>query len=156
MKTRTFFLLCLFMGIGLAQLSAQKGGNGNGTEAYWLRQEPIEIPIFNNEGIEIDVLAGIVDMHFREHFENGVLTRADYNLNGSLESIKTGEVFRYCETGKQTAYSWEPLTGFSIWTERFIGDHGTHVMIQVYVDYSTWEITITNIRWPGDKYWDGY
>ena len=30
MKTKTFLLLCLFLGFGLTQLSAQNGKNGTG------------------------------------------------------------------------------------------------------------------------------
>ena len=155
MKTKTFLLLCLFMGFGLSQLQAQKGKNGNGTESYRWYDIPIELPLFSENGAELDVLTGTVTFHFKDHFLNNVCTRSDYNMSGSIMSEKTGEVFKYNETGKQTAYSWEPLTGFGTWTERFIGDHGTRVKMEFYMDYSTWEITIIKISWPGDKYYDG-
>jgi hypothetical protein len=155
MKTKTFLLLCLFLGIGLMQLSAQKGQNGNGTSPSWWYDEPWEAILFNEDGEEIDVLTGYVSIHWIDHYENYILTRSDYQLSGTLISQKTGEIFKFKEIGKQTAYSWEPITGFAWFTARAVGDHQSHLMMEFICDFSTMEFTIVKISCPGDKYWNG-
>ena len=47
MKTKTFLLLCLFLGIGMTQLSAQKGKNGNGAVSEYFTWDGyyIDVPV---------------------------------------------------------------------------------------------------------------
>ena len=155
MKTKTFLLLCLFVGVGMTQVSAQKGMQGNGTLSSWWYEEPWEATLFNDKEEVLDVLTGTVSIHWIDHYENWVLTRSDYQLSGILTSENTGEVFKFKEVGKQTAYSWEPITGFAWFTARAVGDHQSHLMMEFICDFSTMEYTIVKISCPGGKYWDG-
>jgi len=157
MKTKTFLMACLLSGIGLSQLSAQNGKNGNGAVAYW---EPfnLEAPILAEDGTVLDMMDCTTSSHVQLHFKNGVLIRADYEAHGVAIARKTGEEFKYTEIGKQVIYSWDAdgnPTGFDFFRVHLTGNHGTHLMIDAVLNFSTWETTITNVFWPGDKYWEG-
>jgi hypothetical protein len=46
MKTTTSLLVCLFLGIGMTQLSAQNGKNGTGSTSSYYVWEQFETPVF--------------------------------------------------------------------------------------------------------------
>jgi hypothetical protein len=95
MKTKTFLLLCLFIGIAVNQLSAQ------GTRTYPYREYkavPVNAPPFKIycDGEEVDQLSG-EDYILRQpvHYKDGETTWWKGMVNNiKFTSIITGEVFR--------------------------------------------------------------
>lgn len=158
MKTKTIILLSLAFGMGLTQLFAQdpppKGQNGNGSVSYWGTTSYIQ-ELFSEDGTVIDPLFFAMTYHCVVSYKNGVPIYYHYNNTGTATSEITGEIFTMKEIGKNPIYSWDPLTGFYIFHVNIIGDHGTHLLLEATLDFSTWKYTITKIFWPGNKYWPG-
>ena len=74
MKTKTFFILCFFLGIGLTQLSAQLPANkhGTGSVAYDYPNLGWISPVVC-EGKQIDLIEGSGDAHVIDHYTNGIM-----------------------------------------------------------------------------------
>jgi hypothetical protein len=158
MKTKTFIILFLSLGMGLTQLFAQdpppNGQNGNGSRSYWGTTGFIQ-ELFSEDGTVIDPLFFTVTYHCVVSYKDGVPVHYHYNVIGSATSEITGETFTMKDIDKATVYSLDPYTGFDSFHLNIIGDHGTHMLAEATLDYATWQYTITKIFWPGDKYWPG-
>ena len=131
MKTKTFMMICLLLGIGLQQLTAQNGKNNSGSEstkfvwdAYY-----IDIPVYCNEAV-VDRLIGSVNVHLIDHYKNGVLIWEKEQFDGEATSQETGEVFIVKDIFEINAYTWE-MTGHC----NLIGNYGTHYVL-TYKYYS--------------------
>ena len=103
MKTKTFLLLCLFLGMGLTQLSAQKGKNSTGSVVYDFyvggvdgQENPIVaiFPIFC-DGIFVDAVSSTdFTVKVIDHFKNGELIWEISPLNNVIfTSVSSGEEF---------------------------------------------------------------
>jgi hypothetical protein len=157
MKTKSFFILCFLLSIGMTQLSAQNSNTGNGAITYW-ESLNMEGDILALDGTVLDKLDCILRSHVQVHIKDGVWIRADYEAHGIAIARRTGEEFKYTEIGKQPIYSWDAdgnPTGFDFFRVYLKGNHGTHLMIEATLDFTNWMTTITQISWPGGKYWDG-
>jgi len=138
MKTKTFLLLCLILGIGFTQLSAQKGKNGTGTST-WV--EPIEgntydISIICN-GKEVDILnfPMYYELRIIEHYKNGEFVWGKYLLNNAEYTSKlTGEVFKAHDLEK------EYERGYFTWRMNLNGNMGHHYIIKMVFETTNWEI----------------
>jgi hypothetical protein len=154
MKTKTFLLLCLFLGIGLTQLSAQpdnKKGTGSvvsgGQWGWWT-------PIYCN-GVIVDELEGIGDIHVVDHYKNGVWQWETMSYkNGIGTSDWTDETFTFTELDK-TFYSnklnnWE-------WTcnTHVKGDKGSLYNLSfVFIwntDINDWSMSVKNATCTGNS-----
>ena len=132
MKTKTLIMLCLFLGIGLTQLSAQNGKNGNGTITNDFGWDGYYVAVFSSNGEQIDWLVGSVTVHQLYHFKDGVPVWKKEFYNGEVESVGldwesgTGEVFLISD-------HWStPLTSVPyVWGGHFNakGNMGTHYII---------------------------
>ena len=69
MKTKLLFLLCLLLGIGLNQVSAQNGRNETGTKTYYATVECYIL--LESNGVVIGEIAGDIEYHWRENYVNG-------------------------------------------------------------------------------------
>ncbi len=96
MKTKVFILLCLFIGIGLNQLSAQNGKNGSGIVRFDFSVTGKFFPVFC-EGAVVDLLYSPDGWtcYTTQHYVNGELTwyRDKPNKDVQMVSMNTGEVF---------------------------------------------------------------
>jgi hypothetical protein len=100
MITKTFLLLCLFLGIGLTQLSAQ--GNSQNSDNH-ATQERFEgdnwIPIVCNE-VTIDQLLLTGEYHQIQFVKNGIWRWIMAQVKFDGVSLGTNETFRNNELDK--------------------------------------------------------
>jgi hypothetical protein len=129
MKTKTFLFLCLFIGIGLTQLSAQNVKNGTGAVPQWVEWTWVQ-PVYCN-GVQIDDLSGHGTAHVIDHYKDGELLYSIVSYDGVYESTVTDEEFKILSTNEKDVYT--PL-----WTTAFhynlIGNKGSHYIGAIYMD----------------------
>jgi len=128
MKTKTLILLCLFMGIGLTQLSAQKGKNGNGAISLWKVWDGYWQPVYC-DGVNVDNLTGTVTYHVVIHYKNGNMISENVHYTGVVQSSNTTEEFKLSEVDKV-----DDINGIISWHFNLIGNQGTH-----YIGSMTWD-----------------
>jgi hypothetical protein len=134
MKTKTFFLVCLFIGIGITQLSAQ------GTRTYptiWhVENNTFEISIICG-GEEVDILnfPASYDVLFKDHFNNDEWIWFSGVLNNTQYTSKiTGEVFKAKDFESQHG------DGKYLWIMNLNGNMGNHYNVKIVFDTTTGEI----------------
>jgi hypothetical protein len=122
MKTKAFLLLCLFMGIGLTQLSAQLPANkhGTGSVAYNYPQLGWFSDVFC-DGVWKDYMEGTGDAHVIDHYTNGVWDWEIITFSGNAKSFVTGETFTFKEQDKLNV----PVVGGWTCHANIKGDKGT-------------------------------
>jgi hypothetical protein len=128
-------ILCLFVGAGLTQLSAQNlepNGNSYWVETFW------SVPVFC-DGEHVDWIYGIMKVHVVDKYEDGIHVRQVVQAIGNAVSARTGEEFKLKEHGK-----WYPVEGKSILRYNLLGKDGSHYIGSYVLDTSTWQYT------PGD------
>ena len=148
MKTKTFLLVCLFLGLGFTQLSAQdgpKGKNGNGSDSYWM-----EWGFYASvacDGQWVDYVEGTLHWHVVDHYKNGVWVKEIMQGKGVLTSTLTGETFTISELDKLMNY--ETFT----WTVHTYlkGDQGNHYMISFIYDSTVGDWVVTKFGCPGNE-----
>jgi hypothetical protein len=151
MKTKTFLLLCLFLGIGLTQLSAQNGKNGTGSissfEEWPMDSEygPYVIPVWNSKGEVVDYLSGAITYHHIVHFKNGVPVWEHYQYFGEVISANDQEVFAF-----RDIFKWDYSTGTGFGHINLRGNNGSHYILNYKFDPSIGLIFIS-ANWPGNK-----
>lgn len=142
MKTKTFFLICLFLGFGIARLSAQ-------TDVYrWYEVKGLWPATC--DGITVEWLECTGTLHWLSHFEKDKVTGekkwawVKAQVNWTATSIITGEVFkgRELDPGIET---YDPVTGKYImevgtWHAILIGNMGSHYNI-------TYSYTMDQVNW---------
>jgi hypothetical protein len=140
MKTKTFLFVCLFLGMALIQVSAQKkpAGSHNVPLFYTYTGEwPIEC-----NGVLVDMLAGELSYHLSQFCVPGpdgvdVTIWSIQKFSGKLTSILSGEVFVVQEVDKFS----KPLSIAELWTWHGIykGNLGNSYNIWGHFDTSTWD-----------------
>ena len=124
MKTKTFLLLCLFLGIGLTQLSAQAPPNmPDGTKSVvWTFTGSWEQVI--SCGSYQDVLNGIITFHETDLFKNGVMTRGENHGDGILTNSKGDEFVIHINFKGHSPY--DVNYNYMNWTyhENIVGENG--------------------------------
>jgi hypothetical protein len=149
MKTKTLFLLCLLLGIGLNQLSAQHGRNGTGTITY---NQTVECYILlENNGVFIGEIAGDIEYHWREHYVNGEITWLKASCEGELTNKFTGEVFRISELNKSIEpFDFETFDGYFWVHDNIMGDKGSHYILQCLWNFYTFDVINLKLIIPGN------
>ena len=104
MKTKTFFILCLLLGIGLNQLYAQAPPDmPDGTKSVvwtFTASWPQEISC----GSYQDELNGTITFHETDLFKNGVMTRGENHGDGILTNSKGDEFVIHINFKGQAPY----------------------------------------------------
>jgi hypothetical protein len=139
MKTKTFLLICLFLGIGLIQLSAQKGKNGNGsTSEYATVTGYYYIPVDCSKVVG-DELVGSITEHAVRHYKDGVLIWQNSSYDGEVTNASTGEVFIVKDHWKWDSAT--PDSGSGHYTLK--GSSGSHYILFYTFDFNTYTVTFT-------------
>ena len=155
MKTKTLLMLCLFIGIGLTQLSAQNSKNGNGSVTYLYLCDVFSHSVINDEGVEIDFLEGTVLWHNIDFYKNGENYRTvGHAVEVDVYSTKTGETFRVSASNNFYASTLSSTRNFN-----FNGDNGSHYVgrctIQVVLipeePFYYYVYTFEKLVCPGNK-----
>ncbi len=160
MKTKTFLLLCLLIGFGLTQLSAQKlpeiGKSGSWAFTFiWDYTDDwgygVAVPLNCNYST-IDELVGTVRCHTVYHWTNYDGNPNDWDwcrqtFDGQLKSKLTPEVFQVKDilTAKGPVSAAIPATGHF----NLIGDQGTHYIVNYIWDING--MTFVNVKCIGHK-----
>jgi hypothetical protein len=154
MKTKVFLLVCLFMDIGLAKLSAQPAIGKSGTMTYL--ENPVsfgeKVPLncnYDNIALLTGTVRFLTIVHYSKY--DGNPDNWDWcknDFHGELLLQSTGETFKVsdeCTTiGPNQLH---PSTGhFNI-----IGNQGSHYIVNYL--WSDWadpnDITIVSVKCPG-------
>lgn len=154
MKTKTLLFICLFLGFGLTNLSAQFpeiGKSGNWSFTFIFDGFSENVPL-NCDCNTIDVLVGTVRCHTVYHWSNYDGNPYDWDwvrqqFDGELTSQLTQEVFKVKDIlkGEGPYSAGIPATGhFNV-----IGDRGTHYIVNYIWDMNG--MAFVNVKCPGDK-----
>lgn len=148
MKTKTFFMLCLFLGIGLTQLSAQPAAppNGTGTIKFTVEINPYTSPAYCN-GELADEITGSGTTYALVHYKDGNKVWFNYHYIGTATSDYTGEVFQVKENDYKQ-YQSETIWAFHV---NFIGNQGSHYIGAWTVDWGNGTVTIDKAVCPGNN-----
>ena len=140
MKTKTFLLFCLFMGMGITQLSAQwwpLPPNGKtGTISYSEGWDGYYIPVFI-DGVLVDELTGSVNIHNVLLIQNGEPIRITQHMVGEIQSSNPPyEVFKVSDMS-HVFYAEDTFT----FRTTVIGNFGTHYIMNFLYNPATGEIS---------------
>jgi len=144
MKTKTFFMLCLFFGIGLTQLSAQNS-NSEGTKSYSYWMNWGFYADVKCDGVWVDYIEGELYWHFVDHYKDGVWEKGVGLGRGEIRSEKTGENFEIKELDKWSL----PKSGIYSCNTFLKGDMGSNYMISWQYWDGQW--TILRAGCPGNE-----
>jgi hypothetical protein len=140
MKTKTFLFVCLFLGMAITQVSAQKkpGGSHNVPLFYTYSGEwPIEC-----DGVLVDKLAGELSFHLSQFCfatpDGDVTIWAIQKFSGTLTSTWTGEVFEVSEVDKYNIPQKTPE--IYTWHGIYKGNRGHTYILWGGFNTTTWEI----------------
>ena len=114
MKTKALLFACLFIGIGITQLSAQK------TTIKYSFESDLPEPIMC-DGTEYLLTGIIYGQEVDIYKKDGELVKGINHLKGELTNEETGEVFKI-----HIQYRGDWIDGFVIEQANFKGDMGTH------------------------------
>jgi hypothetical protein len=148
MKTKTFLLICLFLGIATTQLSAQgippKNGTGSVINDYYTSWGA---PVFC-DGVQVDCMYnGTVWSHNVDHFKNGVFEWENETCVGTATSCWTGETFTFKELDKYFHNHNTPGYGELDINTHIKGDKGSLYNISFIVVYDAdWNMTSWTVK----------
>jgi hypothetical protein len=155
MKTKTFILLCLFLGIGLTQLSAQSYVNGTGSISYYGVWNDYYVPVYSPDGDQVDLLMGPVTYHILDYYKNWEWVWRKIEYSGEILSVGfedsygetiggTGEVFSIKDIWK-----FDPLSAIGPGHYNARGNQGSHYLIKYIWDETNYSFTPVSAVWPG-------
>jgi hypothetical protein len=149
MKAKAFLLLCLILGIGLTQISAQVPPVTDGTRSL------VWSAVYQDAGFQVtcdnvnfDILVGDITVKETDLFKDGIIIRGEAQFRGELTSQNSGEVFTLRDASK----GWGPLDQFGFFSYgsyrwNMIGDKGTHYLADF--SYGPDYLTIEKLTCPG-------
>jgi hypothetical protein len=136
MKTKTFLLICLFLGLGIGRLSAQ-------TDVYKWSDVPGMFPV-SCDGVNVETLSYTFKLYWQSHYEKDKVTgdqkwawvkaHATWTATSS-----TGEVFKATEHDPGVEI-YDPVTGDYImevgtWHAILNGNMGSHINVTFSYSY---------------------
>ena len=135
MKVKSILvILCLFVGAGMNQLSAQNlepEGNSFWVETSW------SAPVFC-DGEMVDVIYGHMKVHAINVYKDGIHQKQIVQAHGKAVSWVTGEKFTFKEEGK-----WYPGEEKSTFHYNMLGKEGSHYVGSYVIDLGVtpWQYT---------------
>ena len=143
MKTKTFFILCLLLGMAMTQVSAQKKPNGSHnvplfySTTWWA-------PIYC-DGVLVDWLETTLSFHLSQFCfgtpDGDVTVWGIQVFSGTATSgTGSGEIFTIHEVDKAYGPNIDP--DMWIWHGNYIGNQGHHYHMWIQWDLLTNEIVV--------------
>lgn len=146
MKAKVFLFGCIFLGIGLIQLSAQIPLPKNGVTgaiSWYEEWDGYSIPI--TVGAGVDVLTGTANIHNVALVMNNVFTRSNQHMYGEVKSsLPPYEVFKFSDMGHADISS-----GIGTIHVTLIGELGTRYIATFTYDLNTFELTNVKTVYAG-------
>jgi len=142
MKTKTLLVLCLFLGIGLTQLSAQK----KSVQYKDMNYEYVTLVFC--DGVPADLVRGVVRVHVVIHYIGAEAKWLIRQLKGEVTSVGfddangnfiggTGEVFKMSVIEKFLLPSKQ---NGALFHYNLNGNMGNHYIGSVFWSWDTWEL----------------
>jgi hypothetical protein len=138
MQKKSIFLviICLFLGAGLSQISAQ-------SETGWFSGD--FFTEVNCDGNMLGHVYGTLNVHFVDHYQDGEWIFWNYMAKGEAVCTFSDEKFTYKEKGKE----WNKTYPIGSYVVHLKGDQGSKYMAHLTIDYSypypwKWTFQITN------------
>ena len=136
MKTKTFLFLCLILGIGLTQLSAQVPLPANGKtglvsynftwDGYY-----VDIPVAHGQ-LAVDRCVGYASAHGLYYYKDGVIVAEQVTFRGGVTNPRTGEIF---EVKDFYICKYSDRGGYGNWYLE--GNQGSHYIIYYFYSWDT-------------------
>jgi len=147
MKTKIILVLCLIMGIGMAQLSAQGNQKSEETKTYVYKNIDYGYwaPVYCGGNL-VDELWGTVKVQFVIHVENGMEKWDILIWSGELKSSHNDEIFRIQEIDKIGI----PAAGIYTYHFNLKGNMGSHYINSGNLNMSDWTIVVDKTVCPGN------
>jgi hypothetical protein len=161
MKTKTFLLLCLFMGFGLTWLSAQcDEKNGNHPVEYWWTTDGY-LPLVCSDVApkswldpDFEWLHATVNIHVVQKCRDGHPYLTLWKVKWEDATSTSGEVFKVRETDvilDQYNQNGDNVTETAFWFANIIGNRGSkyHIIIKAvytYLGNDNWDDDYTVIK----------
>jgi hypothetical protein len=133
MKTKTFLLLCLIIGIAMTKVSAQSSEMGNNHSYSYTTVLFSFFPVYCNNAL-VETFTGYLNYHDIAHYKNGVGEWAISLCEGEFTSI-TNEVFRVNELDRYSI----PIKGIHSSNINLVGNEGTHYILSITWWDSGWK-----------------
>jgi len=154
MKTNTFFVLCLLLGIGLTQLSAQPTNKKGIGSVSWDINGPGWYTDVWCDGVWIAYMEGISTFNIVDHYQNGVWQWRTMKICGVSTYSTTGEIYTFSEQDKIGIPDGAPKP--NVWTSHanIKGDKGALYNISFIAiiddDWNTISIVVKNATCTGN------
>jgi hypothetical protein len=136
MKTKTFLLICLLLGIGLTQLAAQNGKNGSGTVSHEYEYGEWTVPVWCEGVISDLVTCPNLIVAVTEHYINGELVWVDQVVETREWTGTSGEVYKGVAMFDHIGFE----KGIAISHGHLIGSRGQNVTQELKYNSETWEL----------------
>jgi len=143
MKTKTLLCLCLFLGIGLTQLSAQNDKNGTGSVVYYHLSE-FYTDIWCN-GVFVDWIVGEGTGHVVDHYKNNVLQWSVFTYSGTATGLN-GDIYTFREIDK----FYVPKQG--VWTchTHLKADNKAIYNLDLVINMTDWTVIVKQASCTGN------
>lgn len=157
MKTKTFLLLYLFLGLAITPLSAQSLVNGTGAISHYYDWNDYYVPVFTPDGDQVDLLLGPVTLHIIDYYKNWEWIWRKIQYTGEIVSVGfvdsfgetiggTGEVFSIKDIWK-----FDPFSAIGPGHFNARGNQGSHYLISYLWDDTTYSFIFVSAVWSGYK-----
>jgi hypothetical protein len=148
MKTKVFILLCLFIGIGLTQLSAQTppdNKNGTGATVDTRVWGPFSVPVYC-DGVFTDVLTGTIFVQEIIIWKNGVWIKGNHRYTGGdFKGLNPDEVFTIMAIDHCVNTGGVNPEGTGSLKVNFIGDKGSHYIGKFNYTFPNGSLELVNM-----------
>jgi len=143
MKTKTFFFICLLLGIGLTRLSAQPPDPlpPGVTKTYtWTQEFPDYWAVCYCNGELVDNLTGSGRCGFVVHITDGKLDWYSYHFKGEATgSLNPNEIFEIRENAQPLYFDENGNPIYQTINLNYRGNQGTHYIGSLSFDFGTGE-----------------
>ena len=143
MKTKTFFILCLLLGMAMTQVSAQKKPKGSHNVPLFYSIE-LSAPIYC-DGVLVDLLESTFYFHLSQFCyatpDGDVTVWAIQKFSGTaISGTGSGEVFTIHEVDKSFGPNLD--SNMITWHGNYVGNQGHHYHMWIQWDILTNEIVV--------------